>query len=296
MSGRGKQAEVTRQNTSWGADAAKIEAFLGLPSPDQRFRQWLDYLLEDYSVDVEVAIEKVRWTKVADRVEHMGKLARQIVDKAAELEALVASLNEHDLSTPMERVTEGIAVREEVRKQGVNPDALEKQLKPFREAMEYLRFLPEAQDQRADVRVLLRLKAEHRRLLKRGDQGLDITAAVAQAQAEAPLAAAALLRRPKHPGGTPPANWNWNKMMTAVVEFYNATIGRTERLGKNPLTWSTEATPTKDPVTHTHSGHFFDFATLIDCMAAKWVTGAEPTDRKTLGSRLERVLSGRNKN
>jgi hypothetical protein len=282
---RGKRAEAIAENTSWEADAAKIEAFLRLPSPDQRFRKWLNYLLEDYSVDVEVAIEKVSWMKVTKRVEHIGKLARQLIDKAAELEALVASLHVHDAGTPMERVTEDIDVLESVRNQGVNPYALEEQLKPLREAMEYLSFLREAQDQDVDLLVLFtRLKAEHRRLLKRRDQGLDVTAVVARVQAEAPLAAAALLRLPKHPGGRPRANWNWNKMMTAVVEFYNAT------------TSMEPATLTKDPVSHTHSGHFFDFATLIDHMAAKWVTGTEPTNPKTLGSRLERVLSLRNQN
>jgi hypothetical protein len=303
MNNGGKQAQAAREDdamppgwmnedeaaegdAAYEADLVEIERFLGVTSLDEHFREWLRWRLVDYSVDLEVAIGKVRWTEIAAQVEHFGKLARQLADKAAELEALIGDLRDVTESGP--RTTERLGVLPELKSQGVDVGALAEQLKPLREATKYLSLVLEARDVGVDVileqlkkpvtAAVERLKSKHLAVLLKAP-AQDVTALVARLKAEAPLAAAALLQRPKYAGGRPSANWNWNKLMTSVADYYEQS------------TWM-PATVIKDRTTGRYTGEFLKFATLIDRIAAER-TGTAPTKAKTLGSRIERLLANR---
>jgi hypothetical protein len=278
------------------AEVAEIERFLRLAPPDRAFRKWLAQLLFHYQQNIKIAFEKMHWANVAARIEHASELARQIVDHVAELEALLKSLYLPDAGAPMSRQMEDLAQRVSVSDQGLDIWALEKQLRQIRQPVEYLRLVQEARDLGVNALVeqskeyAHRLKPEHLIILLKGPAP-DVAALVARLKAEAPLAAAALLERPKHPGGRPSPNWSWNKLMASVADYYD----------ENARYWPTtpkkkeRATLTKDGITGAYRGPFYDFAMRIDRVAAKWVD-IEPADQKTLGARLERVLYGRNKN
>jgi hypothetical protein len=267
-------------------DMALLDADDGWGPPDPTILgEWLRDALDMYGNDI--PIPPPRWTAVAARVEHIGTLARQLVDTAAELETLLTGTYTSTSILMSQEDVDGIAVRYTVGEQGLNVWDLAKHLKQqLRQPTEYLRLVLQARDLgRSGLLDRLReylgqIELEHLAILRRA-QDQEVAALIARLKAEAPLAAAVLLQRPDQHGGRPPVNWAWNKLMTKAAQFYE------DRTLK-------PATVTKDAVTGEYKGQFFQFAVLIDRWAAQY-TRTEPLKLATLGSRLERLLSSNRK-
>jgi hypothetical protein len=293
------------QAAEWEAAVAGIEDFLVFPPPG--FRGWLNHVLFDYAQNVEIAFEKVRWTEVGARVEYVGKLARRVLDTAVELEQLLSTLRFDAFNAfPLEQSTKDFAVYDTICNQGVNFNALQAQLKQLREATEYLSVVLEARDlgrdalvnqlkdhvfaflerrEQKNVTTLLKIKSDHRAAVLGAPD--EVNALVAQLKTDAPLAAAALLKRPKHAGGAPARHHNWNILMFHVADYYEQIFKR-------------RATVSKHPVTLAYNGHFFDFAAHIDRVATKYLSNfglanMGPTGEKAFGTSLDRLLARRNK-
>ena len=116
-------------------DMALLDADDRWGSPDPTILgEWLRDALDCY-----IPIPPPRWTAVAARVEHIGKLARQLVDTAAELETLLTGTYTSTSILMSQEEMDGIAVGITVGEQGLNVRDLAKHLKQqLRQPTEYL--------------------------------------------------------------------------------------------------------------------------------------------------------------
>ena len=121
-------------------------------------------------------------------VEHIGKLARQLVDTAAELETLLTATYTSTSILMSQEEMDGIAVGFTIGEQGVNVRDLAKHLKQqLRQPTEYLRLVLEARDLgRSGLlgrlrEYLVQIESEHLAILLRA-QDQEVAALIARTQ------------------------------------------------------------------------------------------------------------------